>query len=340
MTVSDSSVWLEVIGGYPLIGGGYRPLDFPAHPLSKPALVLSSYLDALPLEVESSSWQSVRSHALMYDLSLRRSVKQDYADPLQKLTSFCSTKLINMKKNTEKSKAKNCPRRNSRIVARKPLYLILPLKPEDSLLSFIPMQTIEEVFGLLSCEKKFSQCLDKKLRKGIREYGYHEFKLEKIQTWIQHWWRCIPENQVSGIRQNFLIGPSVILEGMFARVRSYILDKFGMGSICIDGGGRIAFLSTESSVSIAAAMKEFVHCSFLQLGSGKMNHHPEGNMAHRHPYSSIITEAMNHYILQSKKKIRLLGKHTSHSCQPKMAEQEKKVFAQANPPFVISSANT
>ena len=79
---------VEVIGGYPLIGGGYRPLDFPAHPLSKPALVLSSYLDALPLEVESSSWQSVRSHALMYDLSLRRSVNQDYAVPLQKTNLF------------------------------------------------------------------------------------------------------------------------------------------------------------------------------------------------------------------------------------------------------------
>ena len=315
---------VEVIGGYPLIGGGYRPLDFPAHPLSKPALVLSSYLDALPLEVESSSWQSVRSHALMYDLSLRRSGNQDYAVPLQKLTSFLLYKIDQHEKEHGEKQSEELFAAELQDSSEETAASHLTIEARRFLAVLHSHANDRMRFWPPQLRKKFSQCLDKKLWKGIRDYGYHEFKLEKIQTWIQHWWRCIPENQVPGIRQNFLIGPSVILEGMFARVRSYILDKFGMGSICIDGGGRIAFLSTASSVSIAAAMEEFVHCSFLQLGSGKMKHHPEGNMAHRHPYSSIITEAMNHYILQSKKRDTPTWQAYLSQLPTEKAEHEKK----------------
>ena len=62
----------EVIGGYPMIGGGYRPLDFPAHPLAVPALTLSLYLfDTIPVQGCSSDWQSVRSHALIENLNFK-----------------------------------------------------------------------------------------------------------------------------------------------------------------------------------------------------------------------------------------------------------------------------
>ena len=62
-------------------------------------------------------------------------------------------------------------------------------------------------------------------------------------------------------------------------------------------------------------------------------------MAHRHPYSSIITEAMNHYILQSKERDTPTWQAYLLQLPTKKPSRRKKVFVQANPPFVISSVS-
>lgn len=280
---------IEVIGGYPLIGGGYRPLDFPAHPLSKPALVLSAYLDSIQVNGTDSDWHSVRSHALMYDLTLRKKIVSSYTDPLENLTSFLLWKIINHEG------AFNPRNDRGKLSVHERKFLAILHSHNHNRKGFWPPILKEKMI------------LDKKMHKDIFDFHYHEFKLKRIQTWIKHWSHGL-DKQAQGVRQNFLIGPSVILESIFVRVRSYILKEFGMGSICIDGGGRIAFLSTKSRAEVSSALEEFLHFSFLDVGESrktefKMLHHKKGNREHRHPYASTISKAMNTYIQASGKEI-------------------------------------
>lgn len=272
---------IEVIGGYPLIGGGYRPLDFPAHPLSKPALMLSSYLDSIKVNMAGSGWPSVRSHALMYDLTRRKKGEIKYTRPLKNLTSFLLHNIIlHEKRFSNGEEAKTGTLHWSK-------FLTVLHSHAHNKEGFWPPKLGEKLV------------LDGTMHKDIFDFQYHEFKLKKIQTWIKHWSRGV--NKVPlGIRQNFLIGPSVILESIFVRVRSYILKEYGMGSICIDGGGRVAFLSTKSREHVHNALEEFLYFSFLDVEKG-MDYHQNGNREHRHPYTTTISEAMNTYILASGK---------------------------------------
>ena len=314
---------IEVIGGYPLIGGGYRPLDFPAHPLSKPALMLSSYLDGIKVNVKHSDWHSVRSHALMYDLTLRKKGESIYTKPLKELTSFLLHNIIHHEKrfsNGEEAKT-------ATLFWRK-FLTVLHSHAHDKV-GFWPPKLGEK---RVLCET---------MHKGIFDFQYHEFKLKKIQTWIKYWSRGVG-NLPKGTRHNFLIGPSVILESIFVRVRSYILKEYGMGSICIDGGGRIAFLSTNSREQVQNALEEFLHFSFLDVGKKsrgskyKMKHHQNGNREHRHPYTTTIEKAMKSYILASGEKIgqkayfHFIGKDAmkrllpAFSIEPDVPEVERK----------------
>ena len=274
---------VEVVGGYPLLGGGYRPLDFPAHPLSKPALVLSVYLDTIPVGNDCSKWDSVRSHALLYDLELRGKDTQTYNTPLQNLTSFILYK-IKAHEDIFDTRAKD-----ETLTTHERRFLAVLHSHAHNRRSFWPPQLMEK------------QALAITIQKNIFDYKYHEFKLETIQTWINHW-RYGLENQAKGVQHNFLIGPSVVLESIFVRMRSYILKEFGMGSMCIDGGGRIAFLSRKSKKEVADALEEFLHYSFINDGgrNKRMKHHPDGNIKHRHPFGSTISDAMRTYVEKSK----------------------------------------
>ena len=274
---------IEVIGGYPLIGGGYRPLDFPAHPLSKPALMLSSYLDGIKVNIAGSGWHSVRSHALMYDLTLRKKGESKYTRPLKNLTSFLLQNIILHRKRFSYGEEAEMPTAHWR------KFLTVLHSHSHNRKAFWPPKLGQKMV------------LHEKMQKEIFDFQYHEFKLKKIQTWIKHWSRGV-DKLPKGTRQNHLIGPSVILESIFVRVRSYILKEYGMGSICIDGGGRIAFLSTKSREDVHNALEEFLYFSFLDVEKG-MDYHQNGNREHRHPYTTTITKAMNSYILANEEKI-------------------------------------
>ena len=72
----------------------------------------------------------------------------------------------------------------------------------------------------------------------------HTFRLSKIHKWITKWsdTKIIHPNAWS----NLFIGTSAFLESIVAKMRSKILDEKRPGSIIVDGGRKITYLSTKS----------------------------------------------------------------------------------------------
>ena len=114
----------------------------------------------------------------------------------------------------------------------------------------------------------------------------HEFKFRSIQSWIRTW-AGIDEHDHPlnpNIAHNLIIGASVMLESTFAKMRSHILKEKKVGSIVIDGGGRISFLSTTNDEDERNNFNEQLK-NILILEKG-----------HPHPYHDVIETAMNEYI--------------------------------------------
>ena len=84
----------------------------------------------------------------------------------------------------------------------------------------------------------------------LGEYYEHSIKFLKIQKWIQ--WHSGFDDAKStplglNIRHNLHVGASAVLEGLFAKIRSKVLSEKRPGSITIDGGGRLCFISKNKS---------------------------------------------------------------------------------------------
>ena len=266
----------EVVGGYPRIANGYRPLDFPALPLAMPSLVLSLYLDSIPVETDFS-WHSLRSYMMIEDLKMRNELKNSNSqknsaeDSLIHLTHL----LVSAIRKHENSFAPG-KFSDENLTSKERIFLAVLHSTDHARLKYWPRSKEHLVCKTTGISEHFSRL------------KYHEFKFEKIQTWIQKWAQGF---EIENSDHNFLIGPSVSLEAIFCRVRSYILVEYGIGSICIDGGGRIAFLSTEKIDDVEAKIHRFVNESFLENRDTRI---------HRHPYHETIEIYMKDYVQKTK----------------------------------------
>ena len=94
---------------------------------------------------------------------------------------------------------------------------------------------------------------------------------------------------------NLLIGASVILECLFAKLRQHILSAYRPGSIIIDGGGRIEFFTKKDGIE--EVVMKVIKQSLLVS-------------ANPHPFQHIIQK--NYDRLRTGKEITILRKRMEH----------------------------
>ena len=140
-------------------------------------------------------------------------------------------------------------------------------------------ETDEEKFKTI---RKRHTVLTENQEDDISKYEYHVFKFSRIQSWIRKWSQDV---QIGNITQNFIIGPSIMIESIFVRLRSFILKEYGVGSICIDGGGRFSFLSKQNLSHVRETIRNFLLKALLF------------DQDHTHPYNDLIEEQMKKYVI-------------------------------------------
>ena len=82
-------------------------------------------------------------------------------------------------------------------------------------------------------------------------------KMRSIQKWISNWSDC-GKDKLSKIESIMVRGSSAILESTMSMFRSSIIERYGVESIIVDGGGRIQFLGDNES-------EDWLRKSFTQL---------------------------------------------------------------------------
>ena len=119
---------------------------------------------------------------------------------------------------------------------------------------------------------------------GEKSYTEHEFKFDKIHDWINEWASPkVVEMLDKNIRQKWIVAASSILESTFAKLRSHIIKQKRPGSIIVDGGGRISFISKKQSVEERIWFSKIFLESFLM------------NQEYPHPFDDLITNKIKDY---------------------------------------------
>ena len=262
---------VEIVAGYPEVSVGRRPLDFPFFKRSADALELSLFLDKIVCRA-NSDWHSLRSYLLHWDLDEHRDwgKKKDVQFLHLLISSILTKSLFQGKKYT-------------------------PNKPESGEIKFLTALHSSQInrkkefwpINKKGKETRFSDASRQKKPLRINtnaknNYTEHEFKLDKIQTKIRQWGKdngWLNENT----RHNLTVGYSTVLESLFAKIRSQILKEKRPGSICVDGGGRITYLSQSSEKE----ENGWVHNKLLNSMLFQQ--------VHRHPFEYVITTQIERY---------------------------------------------
>ena len=291
---------VESIAGYPLISVGRRPLDFPSHPMSPIALALSLYLDQIPSPEPKlneamgylGSWYSLRNYVLMCSVNGQKI-------ELAKMTF----NVIETIRNFENEHMNTTVYPPDKLEVDERRFLSVLHSSGHDRIEFWP-QTNENGINFGS-----SINLTYHRNNFLETYNYHEFKFKKIQTWIKKW--VANTEDYSKKSQNFITGTSVILESLFARIRSLLLrseNHIGVGGICIDGGGRISYYSKNKPDEEQKFIRNFVNNSLLDLNE---------NRVHEHPFMNVISKEIGIYFEQAEKdKLDWFMKLKNQNLQP------------------------
>jgi hypothetical protein len=270
---------MQIIGGYPEISTGIRPLDDPLHTHAALAFKLSRFLDQLSTN-SISEWHSLRSYLLMADfLEIEKSEKI--------YIKFLHTLMGTIRQNSDYKEEKNSDDDKS--------YDPKELHPDEVRLITALHSHNHERRGYWPEKKNGVYCFHMldfeqtshllKLGQGKRHFQEHEFKFNRIQWWLEKWSGL--EDKHHAIHpdawHNLMIGASVFLESALAKMRSKIISKHGVGSIVIDGGGRLSYLSKKSEDEEEKWFNASLNKVLLFDDS------------HIHPYHDVIQASMEKY---------------------------------------------
>jgi hypothetical protein len=276
--------FIQIVAGYPEIGRGMYPLDWPTHPMSVKALQLSLFLDSLPVPEELIEKPSIKAHSVRSAILALDARKYEYGkkgelekDQLGALHKTCLTllfKVIRVYVNRESNIDEIDDENNEKSASH---YEHLFLNNLHS-----SQKKRREKWW---CDSKSMKNIKLNLvvsEKVNRVQHTHQIKFCSIQHWIEEWSTVNSKNYpyVQNTRHNLLIGASVMLECLFAKIRQYIITEYRPGCVIIDGGGRIEFLTKNDDVE--GEMKRVIENSFL------LSKKP-------HPFQDIIERTLRDY---------------------------------------------
>jgi len=245
---------VEMIAGYPVIVNGNRPLDIPIHHLSVDALNLSLYFDGIAVNVgpELSEYSSLRTVLLDWDLhqvNLHKVIStQGSFFNLHK--PFLHFLIHHIEQFEEINKLDDGVKSNFQLEKSNFLRALHSFStnrvdmcwPKDE-----ELKAPDQGFLLDGQELEMSEHEPNGLRINSNIYYEHSVKFEKIQKWIEFYSSKVDVDYPlkNNVKHKLMIGASAFLEGAFAKLRSRVLSEKRPGSITIDGGGRICFISTK-----------------------------------------------------------------------------------------------
>lgn len=247
---SRHSKLMMAIAGYPDISIGTRPLDWPLHPESSKALRISLMLDDVPgMHVRTSLRSSILNRDMTFHIGTR---SHGYAaEELHRAHSECLVLLFARLRQLDEFDLDDPDYRpaeenllailhsydNNRIVSNK--QLSWPVISGKSGIS-----DYREVLEDTSNRAEFLLSPDSTL--VTFEYGY-------IQNWLNE---ALPEAKakLKGTRQRLLRGASALIESRLSEIRARMHTLFGVGSVVIDGGGRLTCI-VPTTISIHANLE-------------------------------------------------------------------------------------
>tara|TARA_Y200000002_G_scaffold264448_1_gene219625 strand:- start:3538 stop:5712 length:2175 start_codon:yes stop_codon:yes gene_type:complete len=261
------------IAGYPEILAGRRPLDIPLHKKSELALKLSEFLDRIKPD-SNSEWHSLRTYILHYDLTKNK---------LEAKVKICNVVDYLV-----------CAIRHNSTYSN---YSDYPLEYHSEEIHFLNALHSSDTDRVNQFWPKDPQA-QRKLKLDLiyinsdeekRNYIEHEFKFDEIHSWISRW--ATPKNIAifnENFAQKWIIAASGILESLFAMMRSYVLKEKRPGSIVVDGGGRISYISESSRDEEKTWFADKLYNSFIF------------DRENPHPFADVIREVIEEYALNNK----------------------------------------
>ena len=247
---------VSTIAGYPEILTGRRPLDIPLHKKSELAFKLSEFLDCIKPDSDSE-WHSLRSLLLHHDLVHFKSHRKKKT--AKEILECLITSIRNYSTFGKIRKSYN-----EQQFHEEELMFLTSLHSNSSrrIKQFWPERLIDLNLNpmTLNTDLIFFHSTNKR-----RNYCEYTFTFDEIHKWIRNW--SSPKNQnllSANFAQKWIIASSAILESLFAKLRSHIIDEKRPGSIVIDGGGRISYISKETKENEHKWFKEKLYTSFLQ----------------------------------------------------------------------------
>ena len=257
------------IAGYPEILAGRRPLDIPLHKKSELAFKLSEFLDRIKPD-SNSEWHSLRTYILHYDLT-----KNNILEAKEKMCKVLDYLVGAIRHNSTYSNHNEYPPEYH----SEEIHFLNALHSSDTdrVNQFWPKdpQALRE----LKLDLIYINSDEQK-----RNYIEHEFKFDEIHSWISRW--ATPRN-IAILNENFaqkwIIAASGILESIFAMMRSYVLKEKRPGSIVVDGGGRISYISESSKDDEKTWFADKLYNSFIF------------DRKHPHPFAQVIQEVIEEY---------------------------------------------
>jgi len=289
---------VETIAGYPEIASGRRPLDMPLHTKSVISFKLTNFLDKIP-GPEELEWHSLKTALLHYDLR-RHGKGMNYEQ-------FFLHMMAKIRYNTTYADNKESTKYLPNALHDDEIEFITVLHSHNNeSAKYWPVfgeETEKLIFSNLDGDQEYNSPTRIKSNQKRNNFIPHEFKFKKIQTWIQNWTQCafIEDAWLSkDASQHLIVGASVMLESVLAKMRSYILMEKRPGALIVDGGGRLRYLSQNSREEEATWFKEKIERIFLF------------DPKHLHPYQERISIVLETYIQNIADHIKLSHPFQSH----------------------------